>query len=66
MSEDSPTVVIAGSGDPAGPPEHARRVADAIPGARLLIVPGAHLANLEAPCSVTEAIVEHFTAEVWA
>ena len=62
----APTLVISGSEDPAAPPDHGRRIVEAIPGARLLIVPAAHLANLEAPDRVTEALIEHFTAEVRA
>src|SRR2546423_1202373 len=62
----APTLVISGSEDPAAPPDHGRRIVDAIPGARLLIVPAAHLANLEVPDRVTKALLEHLTAEVRA
>ncbi|MYU18918.1 alpha/beta fold hydrolase, partial [Streptomyces sp. SID8361] len=41
-----PTLVVAGRDDPATPPAHARRIADAVPGASLLEVAGAaHLAG---------------------
>jgi 3-oxoadipate enol-lactonase len=55
----APTLVIAGADDPATPPEHARRLAAGIPGARLEIVDGAaHLANLEQPEIVTRLLLE--------
>ena len=62
----APTLVIAGSEDPAAPPSHGELIADSVPGARLLIVPASHLANLEQPEVVTDALVEHLTAEVRA
>ena len=46
----APTLVIAGLADEATPPAHARRIADADPGARLALVAGAaHLANVRRP-----------------
>jgi pimeloyl-ACP methyl ester carboxylesterase len=45
-----PTLVLAGEDDQITPPEHAREMAEAIPGARLEIIPGCgHLSTLEAP-----------------
>jgi 3-oxoadipate enol-lactonase/4-carboxymuconolactone decarboxylase len=56
----APTLVIAGAEDQATPPDHARRIADAIPGARLEIVEGAaHLGNVERPAEFTALIVNH-------
>ncbi|MFI0352134.1 3-oxoadipate enol-lactonase [Actinomadura sp. 9N407] len=57
----APTLVIAGADDPATPPEgHADRLADGIPGARLLVIDGAaHLAGAERPGPVTDAIIAH-------
>jgi 3-oxoadipate enol-lactonase / 4-carboxymuconolactone decarboxylase len=56
----APTLVIAGGGDPATPPEHARRLRDAIPGARLVVIPVArHLANVEADEAITREMVDH-------
>jgi non-heme chloroperoxidase len=44
-----PTVVMVGSADRSTPPNHARRLAAGIPGARLIIVPNAgHMLNWEA------------------
>ena len=59
----APTLVISGADDPATPPEHQRRIADAIPDAELLTVrPGAHLANVESPLQITGALLGHFDA----
>ncbi len=56
----APTLVIAGAEDQATPPEHGRRIADAIPGARLEIVDGAaHLGNVERPAEFTALILGH-------
>jgi pimeloyl-ACP methyl ester carboxylesterase len=54
-----PTLVITGEEDEMIPVEESRRIAGAIPGAKLVIIPGAgHLANLEQP--------EAFNAELSA
>lgn len=56
----TPTLVIAGAQDPATPPEHAERIAAAVPGARLEVLdPAAHLANVEQPEAVTRLILDH-------
>jgi 3-oxoadipate enol-lactonase / 4-carboxymuconolactone decarboxylase len=56
----APTLVIVGADDPATPPEHGRRIADAVPGARLVVVPGAaHLGNVEQPAAFTGLIIDH-------
>lgn len=55
-----PTLVIAGAEDPATPPDHGQRIADAIPGARLVVVPDAsHLGNIEQPAAFTGLIIGH-------
>jgi 3-oxoadipate enol-lactonase len=55
-----PTLVIAGEHDPSAPPDqHGRAVAAAIAGARLEILPAAHLAGIELPGAVNELIIEH-------
>jgi 3-oxoadipate enol-lactonase len=60
---DAPTLIIAGAGDPATPVEHARLLLDGISGAALCVVsPAAHLANVESPGMVGEAIAEHLIA----
>ena len=56
----APTLVIAGEDDPAIPPEHGRAIADAVPGARFELVPGAHIASLESAATVTALLISHF------
>jgi 3-oxoadipate enol-lactonase len=54
------TMVIAGAEDIATPLDHAGTLAQGIPGAELVVVPGAaHLANLERPEPVTNAMLRH-------
>ena len=56
----APTLVVAGADDLATPVEpHARTIADGIPGARLEIVPGGHLATIESAAAVNALLVEH-------
>ncbi|MGP3924333.1 bifunctional 3-oxoadipate enol-lactonase/4-carboxymuconolactone decarboxylase PcaDC [Streptomyces sp. 8N616] len=60
----APTLIVAGREDPATPPEHARLLADRIPGAGLLEVGGAaHLAGVERPAPVTAALLVHLGAD---
>ena len=48
----APTLVVAGEQDPSTPPEHGRRIAELIPGARFEVVShAAHLASDRAPRS---------------
>jgi 3-oxoadipate enol-lactonase len=59
----APTLVLAGGEDPATPPEHGRRIAELIPGARFEIVsPGAHLATVERP-DLTTAMILRFLSD---
>jgi pimeloyl-ACP methyl ester carboxylesterase len=52
-----PTLVLVGRRDTVTPPTEAEAIAQAIPGARLAIVPGAgHLANLEEPGAFNAAL----------
>ena len=56
----APTLVVSGADDLALPPDHQQLIADGIPGAELLTVsPGAHLANLEQPLQITDALLAH-------
>ena len=56
----APTLVISGAEDPALPPAHQDAIAAGIRGAALLTVsPAAHLANLEQPQHVTDALLAH-------
>jgi 3-oxoadipate enol-lactonase len=56
----APTLVVAGADDLATPVDpHARTLADGIPGARLEIVPGAHLATIESAAAVNRLLLAH-------
>jgi 3-oxoadipate enol-lactonase len=58
----APTLVVAGADDPATPPEHARRIADAVPGARLEVLDdAAHLAAVERPEAVNPLLLDLFS-----
>ena len=58
-----PTLVITGAEDEMIPVEESRRIASAIRGARLVIIPGAgHLANLEQPEAFNAALNEFLAA----
>ncbi|MFI9836160.1 4-carboxymuconolactone decarboxylase [Nonomuraea sp. NPDC051941] len=60
----APTLVIAGSEDPATPLDHALTLAGDIPGASLTVVPRAsHLANVERPDAVTAAVLGHLRSD---
>ncbi|WP_322761100.1 3-oxoadipate enol-lactonase [Frankia sp. Cr2] len=57
----APTLVIAGSDDPAIPPEHAQTIADGIAGARVEVLGNAaHLATVERSGEVARLLLEHF------
>jgi 3-oxoadipate enol-lactonase len=51
-----PTLVIVGAEDALTPPAEARAMANAIPGARLVELPGGHLSNLESPEAFSTAL----------
>jgi 3-oxoadipate enol-lactonase len=56
----APTLLIAASEDQATPPEHAVRIAAAVPQARIAVVAeAAHLANRERPATVAALMLEH-------
>jgi 3-oxoadipate enol-lactonase len=57
----APTLVIAGASDQAIPPAHGEFIAAAIPGARMAVVPAAHLANVEAAEAVAALLIGHLT-----
>lgn len=56
---EAPTAVVAGAYDEATPPRCGRTVAEAIPGASFHVVPGAHLANVEAADQVSAILEAH-------
>ena len=54
-----PTLVLVGEADQLTPPALSEEMAAAIPGSRLVVVPGSgHLSTLERPEAVTQALVE--------
>ncbi len=56
----APTLLVAAAEDPATPPEQSREIARRIPGAEVVVIPGAsHLANVEQPEAVTGQILDH-------
>ena len=56
----APTLVIAGSDDPAAPVEKAEIIRDVIHDARLAVIQrAAHIANVERPDEVTGGILDH-------
>jgi 3-oxoadipate enol-lactonase len=55
----APTLVLAGADDSAAPPDEGRRIASRIPGARGAIIDrSSHLANVEQPQAVSDAIAD--------
>ncbi|WP_329459411.1 alpha/beta fold hydrolase [Streptomyces sp. NBC_01497] len=55
----APTQVVAGAGDVATPVSHGRELADSVPGGRLDVVEGGHLASVERPAEVAALLVAH-------
>jgi pimeloyl-ACP methyl ester carboxylesterase len=56
---DLATLVVVGEADSLTPPDQARAMAQAIPGARLAIIPGAgHLPPVEQPAATTRLLRE--------
>jgi pimeloyl-ACP methyl ester carboxylesterase len=53
------TLVLVGDGDELLPPNKSAEIASGIQGARLVVVPDCgHLATLERPQQITQALVE--------
>jgi 3-oxoadipate enol-lactonase len=58
-----PTLVVVGEADSVTPPDQARMLAQAIPGARLEIIPGAgHLPPVEQPEATTRSLREFLSS----
>jgi 3-oxoadipate enol-lactonase len=59
----APTLVLAADDDPATPPAHGRLIADAIDGARFVVLERArHLAVVEVPEESSRELLVHLTA----
>jgi 3-oxoadipate enol-lactonase len=56
-----PTLVVAGADDPATPVDMVRLIADRVPGAGFVVLPGAHLINVEASDGVNAALAAHLS-----
>ena len=55
---DTPVLIVAGSKDVLTPPSHSQALADALPAAEHVVVPGVgHLLQLERPGPVTDGIL---------
>jgi pimeloyl-ACP methyl ester carboxylesterase len=62
-----PTLIVVGERDALTPPADSEAMAAAIPGARLVTVPGAgHLTPMERPKAVSEALAEFYAAALGA
>jgi 3-oxoadipate enol-lactonase len=59
----APTLVIAGSFDPAPTPTAAREWASGIAGARLVELPAAHLSNIGAAEEFTRRVLDFLRAD---
>jgi pimeloyl-ACP methyl ester carboxylesterase len=58
-----PTLVLCGDFDRVTPPEEAQRIATAVQGARLEIIPSAgHLSNQENPSEFNRLVLEHVSS----
>lgn len=55
----APTLLVAGREDPAVPADRIEATAAGIPDCRVEMVEAAHLANVEQPAAVTDAILSH-------
>ena len=63
-SIDAPTLVLAGTDDPATPPPYGEQIAELIPGARFeLVSHAAHLASVERPDLTTMTILRFLSHE---
>ncbi|MCS5498547.1 alpha/beta hydrolase [Cnuibacter physcomitrellae] len=61
---DVPALVLHGESDRVVTPDYGRAVADAIPGARFVLIPAAgHLPHLENPDAIWSSI-DRFLAEI--
>src|SRR5262249_2057088 len=55
----APTLLLAGADDPSTPPPHAEQIAERVRGARVAVLPGSHLLNVESAGETTRAILDH-------
>jgi 3-oxoadipate enol-lactonase/4-carboxymuconolactone decarboxylase len=56
----APTLVVAGSDDPATPPSHAYTIGAGVPGARVIVLDrAAHLVVIERPTAIARLLLDH-------
>jgi 3-oxoadipate enol-lactonase len=60
---EQPTLVLTGASDPVAPPPSGDVLAAALPVARHVTVPGAHVPSAEYPEPFTHAVLAHLTEE---
>ena len=60
---EAPTLVVTGAGDPVAPPASGDALAGALPVARHVTVPGAHVPSAEYPEPFTQHVLAHLTEE---
>jgi len=60
-----PTLVIAGSDDPSSPPATGLAIAAAIPGARCIELPAAHLSNIGAAAAFNASVLGFLDQAIW-
>ncbi|MET2832611.1 alpha/beta fold hydrolase [Mesorhizobium shangrilense] len=53
-----PTLVIAGRHDTVTALSHSELIAEAVPGAKLVVLPAVHLSNVEYPAEFTQAVLK--------
>ncbi|MGP3769928.1 3-oxoadipate enol-lactonase [Streptomyces sp. SDT5-1] len=58
---DRPTLVIAGEHDTVTSAGHGKELAAAVPGARFVVLPTVHMANVEAQAAFLDAVVPFLT-----
>jgi 3-oxoadipate enol-lactonase len=58
----APTLVICGAEDPATPLAHSKALCDAIADSRLVVLPAAHLSNVERPREFAAAVANFLSA----
>lgn len=56
-----PTLIIAGAWDESTPPRQAEELHAALPGSELVVLPAAHLSNIEQPERFTAAVLAFLT-----
>ena len=60
---EQPTLVVTGASDPVAPPPSGDALARALPVARHVTVPGAHVPSAEYPEPFTHVVLAHLTEE---